>query len=337
MQVRAYAERDFAQVTAFWDACGISVAYNDPAKDILRMQAAPDCQLYVGLESGHLMASMMVGHEGHRGWIYKLAILPEFRGKGLGRDLVQLAERWLMARGLPKCHAIIRDTNARVQGFYERLGYEVQPRLVMGKWLNAETIDMGPAEIEIVTTYLEMTERPSRPATPISFGGHALMRLEKPSVHFYRYLYNVVGEPWFWVDRRGIPDSELTAMIQAEGVDIFVLYAGGAPAGFTEIDRRRLPLVNIAYVGLAPDFIGRGLGRYLMNWSVDCAWSFATKRVTVDTCTLDHPRVLAIYQRAGFRPYRQSRTRILDPRLVGLIPAHLEPRLPAHIPGAKAG
>jgi ribosomal protein S18 acetylase RimI-like enzyme len=93
MLIRPYAPGDFAAITALWDATGISIHYNDPSKDIPRMLATHDCQLYVGAVDDRIMASIMVGHEGHRGWLYKLAVLPEFQGKGYGRDLVGQAER----------------------------------------------------------------------------------------------------------------------------------------------------------------------------------------------------------------------------------------------------
>ena len=92
MLIRPYVASDFAAVTALWDATGISIHYNDPAKDIPRMLATHDCQLYVGAESERVIASIMVGHEGPRGWLYKLAVLPEGQGKGLGRALVRQAE-----------------------------------------------------------------------------------------------------------------------------------------------------------------------------------------------------------------------------------------------------
>jgi GNAT superfamily N-acetyltransferase len=328
MLVRAYAATDFAALTALWDACGISIAYNDPVRDIQRMLASRECQLFVGADGGRLIGSIMVGHEGHRGWVYKLAITPECQGKGHGRALMQHAERWLVARGMPKCHALIRDTNLKVQGFYERLGYEVQPRKLMGKWLNDRNVDMRPAEIDVVTTFLEMTEKPKHPPSARPMGSYALMRLDRPPVGYYRYLYNTVGEPWFWTDRRRMSDDELASEIHAEGVDIFVLHSAGVPAGYVEIDSRSKPQIAIQCFGLMPDFIGRGLGRYLMNWSVDFAWSLGASRLTVDTCTLDHPKALESYQRAGFRPIRREHARIVDPRLEGLIPTHVEPRLP---------
>src|SRR5512134_1648593 len=145
--IRPYVPGDFAAVTALWDATDISIHYNDPAKDIPRMLATLD---------ERVMASIMVGHEGHRGWLYKLAVMPEFRGKGYGRDLVQQAERWLVARGVPKVNLMIRDTNIKVREFYQRLGYTVAARTVMERWLNKpDAVDMDPADLDVVTTYME--------------------------------------------------------------------------------------------------------------------------------------------------------------------------------------
>jgi GNAT superfamily N-acetyltransferase len=327
MLIRPYVAGDFAAVTALWDATGISIHYNDPAKDIPRMLATHNCQLYVGTIGGRIMASIMVGHEGHRGWLYKLAVMPEFHGKGYGRDLVKQAERWLVARGVPKCNLMIRDTNAKVREFYQRLGYDVAARTVMERWLKPDEIDMGPAELDVVTTYLEMTERPTRPTVPCPAGQYAVLRLEHPSAHFYRYLYQLVGEPWLWTDRRKKSDEALDAEINAEGIEIYVLYAGGEPAGYVELDRRAKPDIRIVYFGLAPFYIGRGLGRYLLNWAVDLAWSYGPARLLVSTWSFDHPRAFANYQRAGFRPYKQTRGKLLDPRLEGTVPADVQPRL----------
>ena len=76
------------------------------------------------------------------------------------------------------------------------------------------------------------------------------------------------------------------------------------------------------------EFIGKGLGKYLLNWAVDQAWSYGPEKLTVDTCTLDHPRAIGEYQRAGFRPVKQVQKRMLDPRLEGYAPMHVIPRLP---------
>ncbi|HEY1386275.1 MAG TPA: GNAT family acetyltransferase [Dongiaceae bacterium] len=327
MLIRPYVDGDYAAVTALWDATGISIHYNDPAKDIPRMQATHNCQLYVGCVDERVIATIMVGHEGHRGWLYKLAVMPEFQGKGYGRALVEQAERWLVARGAPKVNLMIRDTNIKVREFYERLDYKVAARTVMERWLKPAEIELGPSELDVLTTYLEMTERPTRPTVPRPAGQYAVLRLEHCSVHFYRYLYDVVGKLWMWTDRRKLSDAALDAEINAEGVEIYVLYAGGEPAGYVELDRRQKPDIHIAYFGLAPSHIGRGLGRYLLNWAVDLAWSYGPQRLTVSTWSFDHPRAFANYQKAGFRPYKQTRGRILDPRLEGTIPAEVQPRL----------
>src|SRR6185312_13079516 len=115
MLIRPYVPNDFAAVTALWDATGISIHYNDPAKDIPRMLATHDCQLYVGVEDGRVIGSIMVGHEGHRGWLYKLAVAADQRGKSYGEQLVRQAERWMAARDVPKCNLMIRDTNLKVR------------------------------------------------------------------------------------------------------------------------------------------------------------------------------------------------------------------------------
>ncbi len=329
MMIRAYAPADFAAVVTLWEACGLNKPYNDPARDIARMSASHDCQLYVGLAGDRLIASIMVGHDGHRGWIYRLAVAPDCRRRGLGRRLMQLAENWVTARGIAKCQLMIRDGNDEAGPFYEGLGYEDTPRRLMAKWLSAENPDFEAAKLDVVITALEMTVQPIRPTVPMPSGSYALLKLDQPPVAYYRYLYDTIGEPWFWYERRQMDDASLEAAIRDPKVDIYVLHAGGVPAGYAEFNRAALPDLAIAYFGLAPDFIGRGLGKYFLNWAVDRAWAYeGTKRVTVETCTLDHPRALAAYQQAGFRPVGQMAKRIVDPRLSGLIPAWRQPRRP---------
>jgi ribosomal protein S18 acetylase RimI-like enzyme len=296
MLIRPYAPADFDAVVKLWDATHISIHYNDPTKDIPRMLATHNCQLYLGAIDERVMGSIMVGHEGHRGWLYKLAVAPEHQGKGYGRDLVRQAERWLVARGVPKCNLMIRDTNIKVREFYQQLGYQV-------------------------------AERPTRPTVPCPAGQYAVMRLERPSPGFYRYLYRMVGEQWMWTDRLKMSDGMLNAIISADGIEIYVLYSAGEPAGYIELDRRHKPDIRIVYFGLAPAFIGRGLGKYLLNWAVDQAWSYGPQRLLVSTWSFDHPRAFANYQKAGFRPYKQARGKLRDPRLEGWIPADVQPRL----------
>jgi len=173
---------------------------------------------------------------------------------------------------------------------------------------------------------MEMTAPPTRPPLAPPPAKLALLRVDNPPVAYYRYLYDGVGEPWFWIDRRRLDDGTLAAIIQDPKVELYVLHVGGVPAGMVELDRRPAPDINIAYFGLMPGFIGRGLGPYLLGWAVDTAWRYQPRRLTVDSCTLDHPKALSLYQRAGFVPYEQEHKVIDDPRLFGLIPWHRQPR-----------
>lgn len=325
MLIRPYVPADFGALVALWDEAGILVAYNDPAEELPRLLLQRNCQMLLGEVAGDVIGSILVGHDGLRGWIYKLAIARSARGKGFGRELVRYAERWLLARGMPKCNLMVRAGNTDVVRFYERLGYVTAGHAVMGHWLAEGDVDMAPAELDVMLTYLEMTEAPVRPGPPLPKGNHALMRVENPSAAFYRYLYDTVGERSFWVDRRKMPDADLSAEITHPEVEIYVLYAGGQPAGFIELDRRPQPEIAIRYFGLMPGFGRRGLGRYLLHWAVERAWSYQPSRLVVETSSLDHPRVLGTYQRAGFIPFSQEQRRIPDPRLSGLIPAHLTP------------
>lgn len=156
--------------------------------------------------------------------------------------------------------------------------------------------------IEVTITYLEQEERPHLAPLPPMGEKHrlALMRAVKPPVHFYRYLYDLVGAPYNWVSRRKLTDSELAGIIQHDDVYLYVLYAGGVPAGMAEIDARQRDVHELKFFGLTPDFTGCGLGRYFLSNVIDLAWSRAPKVLRLETCTLDHPAALPLYQKLGF-------------------------------------
>ncbi len=186
-----------------------------------------------------------------------------------------------------------------------------------------------PGKLADIITYLEMTARPARPPVPLPSGRLALMRAERCTTAFYRFLYDTVGAPWLWFERRLWSDEKLAALITKAEVEIFVLYVGGVPAGFYELDRRDARDVELAYFGLMPEFIGRGYGAYLLHAAVDGAWQRNPRRLWVHTCTFDHPRALGAYQRAGFVVYRREPVIFDDPRLVGALPRdHNHPLLP---------
>lgn len=133
--IRLYEEPDFPAVERIWHDCGLIVPWNDAGADIARCRKAENAELFVGIAGGAPAATAMVGHDGHRGWIYYLAVAPSRGRQGLGRAMVLHAEDWLTGRGMPKIQLMIRADNAEVRGFYDRLGYDEIPRLVMERWL----------------------------------------------------------------------------------------------------------------------------------------------------------------------------------------------------------
>jgi ribosomal protein S18 acetylase RimI-like enzyme len=136
LTIRPAAVGDEQAVIALWHACGLVARYNDPAADFAFARAGACSDVLVGAdETGRVTASVMVGHDGHRGWLYYVAADPGLRGAGFGRRMVTAAEDWLRARGVVKAQLLVRETNTKVVSFYEHLGFEVTPRVVMGKWL----------------------------------------------------------------------------------------------------------------------------------------------------------------------------------------------------------
>jgi GNAT superfamily N-acetyltransferase len=168
--------------------------------------------------------------------------------------------------------------------------------------------------LEVTIFYLEMWSRPDAPPAAAPRPDVVVMRSERPTVSFYRYLYEQVGTRWMWYERRLISDDRLAAVVQDPDVHVHVLYVGGSPAGYAELDCRAAGEVELAYFGLLPDFIGYGLGSYFLSWAVHRAWDQGRRRLWVHTCTLDHPRALATYRHIGFSEYARETVRIADPR-----------------------
>ena len=135
MQIRPFEMGDEAAVIALWRECGLVVPHNDPVEDIRRkLEVAPELFL-VGLLDSRVVASVMAGYEGHRGWINYLAVAPGIQGEGYGRLLMEKAELLLRGRGCPKINLQIRSTNRSVIEFYERLGFAIDDVVSMGKRL----------------------------------------------------------------------------------------------------------------------------------------------------------------------------------------------------------
>ena len=137
LTIRPAVPEDESSVVALWRACDLVASYNDPAADFRFARAGACSDVLVGEdETGRISGSVMVGHDGHRGWLYYVAAAPHSRGGGIGRQMMQAAEAWLRQRGVVKAQLLVRETNTKVVAFYEHLGWEVTPRVVMAKWLD---------------------------------------------------------------------------------------------------------------------------------------------------------------------------------------------------------
>jgi len=164
----------------------------------------------------------------------------------------------------------------------------------------------GKKRVPMTVTFLQMRAKPAALPPPQPKGKIALLRAEHPPVHYYRYLYNTIGEPYYWVDRRKLSDEALGETIHHPQVELYVLYADGCPAGMAELEFRDAAQAQLAYFGLMPDYVGKGLGYFFIYHSVAIAWLHPISTLLVNTCTLDHPRALPLYQRMGFEPYSRE-------------------------------
>lgn len=187
---------------------------------------------------------------------------------------------------------------------------------------------VGPGRLSVIVTYLEMTTPPMTRPLPQPKGDVRIVRAAPPTVSFYRYLYGTVGEHWLWHERRRMPDADLARIITDRRVEVEVLHVSGTPAGYFEIDRRDGPATDLAYFGLIPEFIGLKLGPWLLDRAIRAAWEGGARRLTVNTCTFDHPRALPLYQSMGFKAYRHVTREIADPRVNGPLPRTAGPHIP---------
>jgi len=136
VRIRAYGEADLEAVVALWEACDLVRPWNDPAADIALCARSPGSALFIGEHDGQVIATVMTGSDGHRGWLYYLACAPSRRREGLARSMVAHAESWLArTQAIGKVQLMIRAENAPVRAFYARLGYEEEPRVVMARRL----------------------------------------------------------------------------------------------------------------------------------------------------------------------------------------------------------
>ena len=138
--VSSITDAEIETVVALWQRCGLTQPWNDPAADIGFARGGPNSDLLVGRRAGKLAATALVGHDGHRGWVYYVAVDPDAQRSGLGRAIMAAAEDWLRARGVLKVQLMVRPENRKVQTFYETLGYGEQKRVIYAKWLDGREL-----------------------------------------------------------------------------------------------------------------------------------------------------------------------------------------------------
>ena len=159
--------------------------------------------------------------------------------------------------------------------------------------------------VEVTVHYLEMLA-PSRRSVPAPRDGLSVVHVRSPTVPYYRSLYDAVGKEFYWLSRRKMTDETLAAILGDPSTEMHVLHVEGTPAGFAELDRRQPGAIELVQFGLIADFLGQGLGKWFLQWTIDKAWSYEPKRFWLHTCTLDHPRALPNYTKAGFKLFKQE-------------------------------
>lgn len=162
--------------------------------------------------------------------------------------------------------------------------------------------------VKVAITWLEMPARPEGPFPPLPLTAPvSLIRAEAPPAAYFRYLYDLVGADWEWTDRHADAPETQAAWLADPAVSLVSMLHRGWPAGFFVLDGREDGVVDLAYLGISARALGRGLGRWLLGEAIRAAWARpGCARMTVNTCSLDHPRALPMYQRVGFRAVRRT-------------------------------
>jgi GNAT superfamily N-acetyltransferase len=161
--------------------------------------------------------------------------------------------------------------------------------------------------VEVVRTYLELCDPSSLRRAPCPDPRARVERIEGCPPSFLRYLYGEVGRAYHWHDRGDWTDTEARARLEDPAVSVHLLTVAGAPAGYFELQKHPDGSVEIAYFGLLPEFLGLGLGKFLLSAAADAAWALDASRVWLHTCTLDDKAALPNYLARGFAPFRQER------------------------------
>ena len=136
LSIASIEDADMAEVIALWQRCGLVRPWNDPAADIALARSGGNSDVLVGRADDAIAATVLVGHDGHRGWVYYVATDPDRRGRGYGRAIMNAAEVWLRAAGIAKLQLLVRRENAHAGAFYQSIGYAEAQTIVFAKWLD---------------------------------------------------------------------------------------------------------------------------------------------------------------------------------------------------------
>ena len=165
----------------------------------------------------------------------------------------------------------------------------------------------------VIIYHLEMTDpanlRPSHRDHP----DIKVQRAEVPSPEFNRFLYSAVGGHWHWHERLSWSYDRWMQWLDRPEQETWVAYVRGTPAGYIDLERQPEGNVEIAYFGLLPQFIGRGIGGYLLHFGIQRGWDMGASRVWVHTCSLDHPSALRNYQARGLRLFKEEERWVMLP------------------------
>ncbi|WP_028134941.1 GNAT family acetyltransferase [Bradyrhizobium japonicum] len=136
LAIDTIADADVEEVVALWQRCGLTRPWNDPHADIALARRRGNSTVLIGRDNGAIAATIMVGHDGHRGWVYYVAVDPDSRKRGFGRLIMAAAEDWLRAAGIAKLQLLVRRENAAANAFYGSLGFELSTSVMFQKWLD---------------------------------------------------------------------------------------------------------------------------------------------------------------------------------------------------------
>jgi len=140
LAIAGIEDGDIDSVIALWQRCDLTRPWNDAAADIALARRGPNSAILIGRDGEAIVASVLVGHDGHRGWVYYVAVDPDHQKKGFGRAIMSAAEDWLRQAGIEKLQLMVRPGNDTVKAFYQSIGYGEQPRVIFAKWLDGRAL-----------------------------------------------------------------------------------------------------------------------------------------------------------------------------------------------------